>query len=66
MDEPLSRYCIATEATDVEGFMATLTPDVEVVSPISGRMVFRGEDDVRFPVGRIRHGVILAGNRMRC
>jgi hypothetical protein len=47
MDDPLSRYCTATEAADVDGFMATLTADVEVVSPISGRMVFRGEDDVR-------------------
>lgn len=27
--------------------METLAPDVEVVSPISGRMVFRGHDDVR-------------------
>jgi hypothetical protein len=27
--------------------METLSPDVEVVSPISGRMVFRGHDDVR-------------------
>jgi len=26
--------------------MATLAPDVEVVSPISGRMVFRWHDDV--------------------
>jgi len=48
MDDALSRYCAATEAGDVDGFMATMAPDVEVVSPISGRMVFRGEDDVRF------------------
>lgn len=47
MDEPLSRYLATTEANDVDGFMATLTPDVEVVSPISGRMVFRGREDVR-------------------
>jgi hypothetical protein len=47
MDDALSRYRTATEAGDVDGFMATLTPDVEVVSPISGRMVFRGQDDVR-------------------
>lgn len=40
MDDHLSRYLAATEANDVDGFMATLTPDVEVVSPISGRMVF--------------------------
>ncbi len=48
MDDALSRYCAATEVGDVDGFMATMAPDVEVVSPISGRMVFRGEDDVRF------------------
>jgi hypothetical protein len=48
MDDAVTRYCAATEAGDVDGFMATMTPDVEVVSPISGRMVFRGEDDVRF------------------
>ncbi len=48
MEDALSRYCAATEAGDVDGFMATMAPDVEVVSPISGRMVFRGEDDVRF------------------
>jgi hypothetical protein len=48
MDEPLSRYKIATEAGDVEGIVATLADDVEVVSPISGRMVFRGREDVGF------------------
>jgi hypothetical protein len=47
MDDAVSRYRTATEAGDVDGFMATLAPDVEVVSPISGRMVFRGQDDVR-------------------
>ncbi|HYJ20627.1 MAG TPA: nuclear transport factor 2 family protein [Solirubrobacterales bacterium] len=47
MDDAVSRYLTNTEAGDVEGFMGTLAPDVEVVSPISGKMVFRGEDDVR-------------------
>jgi hypothetical protein len=47
MDDHLSRYCAATEAADIEALMETLTPDVEVISPISGRMVFRGQDDVR-------------------
>src|ERR1700720_3172159 len=32
--------------------MATLAPDVELVSPLSARMVFRGHDDLR---------VLLAG-----
>ena len=47
MDDAISRYLTATEAGDVDGFMETMAPDVEVVSPISGRMVFRGHDDVR-------------------
>jgi hypothetical protein len=47
MDDAVSRYCAATEAGDVDGFMETLAPDVEVVSPISGHMVFRSHDDVR-------------------
>lgn len=46
MDDAISRYRIASEAGDIGGMMETLTPDVEVVSPISGRMVFRGSDDV--------------------
>src|SRR5262245_46935763 len=47
MDGVISRYQVASEGGDIEGIMATLAPDVEVVSPISGRMVFRGQDDVR-------------------
>jgi hypothetical protein len=47
MDDAVSCYLTATEAGDVDGFMETLAPDIEVVSPISGRMVFRGHDDVR-------------------
>jgi hypothetical protein len=46
MDDALQRYRVATEARDIAGIMATLAPDAELVSPISGRMVFRGSDDV--------------------
>jgi len=46
MDDAVSRYRSASEAGDVPGIMDTLTSDVEVVSPISGRMVFRGREDV--------------------
>ncbi|HEU4393555.1 MAG TPA: nuclear transport factor 2 family protein [Solirubrobacterales bacterium] len=53
MDDPVARYRAASEAGDVEGIMATLAPDVEVVSPISGRMVFRGQDDVRVLFGAV-------------
>jgi hypothetical protein len=46
MDESVQRYLSCSEAGDIEGIMGSLTADVEVVSPISGRMVFRGRDDV--------------------
>ena len=45
--ETVSRYRTASEAGDLAGMVATLTPDVELVSPISGRLVFRGVADVR-------------------
>ncbi len=47
MDDAIQRYRSASEAGDIDGIMATLAPDAELVSPISGRMVFRGSDDVR-------------------
>jgi hypothetical protein len=47
MVDAVERYRVASEAGDMDGVMAALAPDVEVVSPISGRMVFRGQQDVR-------------------
>ena len=48
MDDALSRYLAASEADDIDGVVAALADDVELASPISGRMVFRGRDDVEF------------------
>jgi SnoaL-like domain len=45
--DAITRYCEASEIVDIDGMVETLSPDVELVSPISGRMVFRGPDDVR-------------------
>lgn len=47
MDDALARYMDASERNDIGAMMSALAPDVELVSPISGRMVFKGEDDVR-------------------
>ena len=47
MDDAVQRYIDASERNDIPAMMEALAPDVELVSPISGRMVFRGEDDVR-------------------
>jgi hypothetical protein len=46
MDDAIDRYCRATEANDIEALTATLSPHVELVSPLSGRLVFRGAEDV--------------------
>ena len=45
--DAIGTYRRATEAGDVDGFMEVIAPDAELVSPISGRMVFRGRDDLR-------------------
>jgi hypothetical protein len=44
---PVARYGAASEANDLDALMSTLSKEVAVVSPISGRMVFEGHDDVR-------------------
>jgi hypothetical protein len=53
MDDAVERYCAASETASIGELMETLSPDVEVVSPISGRMVFRGHDDVRLLLGAV-------------
>jgi ketosteroid isomerase-like protein len=47
MDDAVSRYLAASEVGDIDAVMETLAPDIEVVSPISGRMTFRGLADVK-------------------
>jgi hypothetical protein len=51
MEDAVAIYREASEANDLDGLMATLRPDAEVVSPISGRMVFRGSEDLRLLLG---------------
>jgi hypothetical protein len=46
MDDFVSRYRSASEAGDIAAIMESLSDDVELASPISGRMVFRGRADV--------------------
>jgi hypothetical protein len=53
MDDAVQRYLEASQAGDTAGIAATLADDVEVVSPISGRMVFRGRADVELLLGAV-------------
>jgi hypothetical protein len=56
MDDAVTRYCAASAANDIDGVMATLSPDIELISPLSGRMVFRGLDDLRVLLGAVYGG----------
>jgi hypothetical protein len=45
--DAVARFCTASAANDLDGMVSTLTLDAELVSPISGRMVFRRRDGLR-------------------
>jgi hypothetical protein len=47
VDGAIEKYREASVNADIDGMMAAFAPDATLVSPISGRMVFRGHDDVR-------------------
>ncbi len=51
--DAVTRYCAASAANDLEGMVATLAPDVELVSPLSATAVIRGRDDLRVLLGAI-------------
>jgi len=57
MMDSISHYRSASEAGDIARLMEATAPDVEVVSPISGRMVFKGQEDVGFLLGAV-YGVL--------
>jgi hypothetical protein len=57
MVEALVEFRAASEANDLDRFVATLAPDAELVSPPLARGVIRGRDDLRWTEE------IVAGNR---
>jgi hypothetical protein len=56
-DDAVATFCDATRANDVDRIVSTLAPDVELLSPLSGRMVFRGRDDLRVLLGAVYGGL---------
>ncbi len=56
-DDAVARYLAATEANDIEALLATLAPGGELVSPISGKMSFRGERDLRVLASAVYGGL---------
>jgi hypothetical protein len=51
--DAIARFCAASERNDVNGLVDTLTPDAELISPLSGRLLFRGRDDVGALLGTV-------------
>lgn len=51
--DAVARYCAASEAQDMDGLVATLSDRPALVSPVSGRMTFRGRDDLRVLLGHV-------------
>ncbi|MET8870544.1 nuclear transport factor 2 family protein [Nocardia sp. NPDC004604] len=47
MSDAVAQFREATEAADIDAMMRTLAPDAELTSPLSGRLTFRGHDDLR-------------------
>ncbi len=47
----VDRYLAAARSNDIHALLETLADDPELVSPLSGRMVFRGRDDLRVLLG---------------
>jgi hypothetical protein len=53
MDDAIAVYREASEANDLDRLLPVLARVCEVVSPISGRMVFRGTKDLRVLLGAV-------------
>jgi hypothetical protein len=51
MEDAVAAYCAASQANDMDALAATFAADVELPSPLSGHLLFRGSDDVRFLLG---------------
>lgn len=51
--DAVADYRTASEANDIDALVETLAPDAELVSPLSGHMVFRGRDDLRVLLGAV-------------
>ncbi len=51
--DSVARYCAASSANDLEGILATLAPDAELISPLSANAIIRGREDLRALLGAI-------------
>lgn len=52
-DDAVATFLAATRTKDIDRMMSALASDAELVSPLSGRMVFRGREDLRVLLGAV-------------
>ena len=55
--DAVAQFLEATRIKDIDRIVSTLAPEAELVSPLSGRMVFRGRDDLRVLLGAVYGGL---------
>lgn len=70
--DSVATFCEATRANDIDRLVDTLAPNAELVSPLSGRMVFRGRQDLRLLLTAVYGGLrdlswheVMGDGRMR-
>jgi len=56
-DDAVAAFLAATKARDIDRMVSALAPDAELASPLFGRMVFRGRDDLRVLLGAVYGGL---------
>jgi SnoaL-like domain len=56
-EDAVATFLEATRTKNIDRIVSTLAPDVELLSPLSGRMVFRGRDDLRVLLGAVYRGL---------
>jgi hypothetical protein len=57
MENAIATYRAASETNDIEALLGVLAPDVELISPLSGTLVFRGREDLRVLLGAVCGGM---------
>jgi hypothetical protein len=53
----VATFCAAAQTNDVDAMVGALSPDVELLSPLFGRMIFRGTNDLRILLGAVFGGL---------
>jgi hypothetical protein len=55
--EAVATFLEASAARDIDRMVSTLAPGAELLSPLSGRMVVRGRNDLRVLLGAVYGGL---------